>query len=414
MQISSDKITNFIIYGLGQSINLLSPLIVMPHLVIICKESGLGKIGIAFSISLILNCIIDYSSYLNGTKEIVINKEKKNFLSHRITAIYSYKILLFILISFIGILLILSIPLITEKKLFLYSIPILASQVLNPNWILQGLEQFKQIAVYNVFSKLIYIALVYLFIKNSNDYIWANFFLGIGGTVVYLIVFFMIILKLNLKFGKESIMQGIQILKKDFNICISEFCLSIYQFFPIIIVGILTGNASAGIYRIIEQIFSVFRTFIFMFFNFSYPTICYDIEKDPKKGFKTWKLYHLGNLVIIAFGCTLVFVFGRYVLQYFNLSLTEANNLLKLLRFAIIVPIILVISQALRQLMFAYSLTNIYTKIIYFSSFINLVLLFLFVKLFDLTGAFISMIVVETIVILLYIKSIKRKKIIEL
>ncbi len=85
------KITNFLVYSIGQCINLLSPLIVMPHLMRICNEDGFGKIGIAFSICLILCCIVDYSSYLNGTKEIVINKRNILYINQRIGDIYSYK-----------------------------------------------------------------------------------------------------------------------------------------------------------------------------------------------------------------------------------------------------------------------------------------------------------------------------------
>ena len=106
----SPKITNFFIYGLGQSINLLSPLIVIPFLIRVCKEDGLGKIGISFSICLILSGIIDYSSYLNGTKDIVINKKDDSFLSNKITDIYTYKFIIFVILTVLFTLIVLSIP----------------------------------------------------------------------------------------------------------------------------------------------------------------------------------------------------------------------------------------------------------------------------------------------------------------
>lgn len=406
----SPKIINFLIYGLGQSINLLSPLIVMPFLIRICKEDGLGKIGISFSICLILNCIIDYSSYLNGTKNIAVNKKDNSFLRKSITDIYTYKFLLFLVIIILFAVITLSIPNIHEKKLLLLSTPILLSQLLNPNWVLQGLENFKLITILNIISKTIYITLVFLFIKNREDYIWANFYLGISGVLVYFGAFLYLVKKFKLNYTYQNIKNGLHIIKTDFNICISEFCLSIYQYFPIIIIGYFTGNASAGIYRIIEQIFSIFRTFIFMFFNFSYPTVCYDVEKNLKKGLKVWKLYHLANFTIIIFGCILVYFFSDYILTFFHVATKDKQILTNLLRIAILVPVLLVISQALRQLMFALNLSSSYTKIIYFSCILSVILLSAFVYMYGLKGSFIAMILVELIVISLYSLVLSKKR----
>ncbi|MFV0186606.1 oligosaccharide flippase family protein [Empedobacter falsenii] len=403
------KITNFLVYSIGQSINLLSPLIVMPHLMRICNEDGFGKIGIAFSICLILCCIVDYSSYLNGTKEIVINKRNILYINQRIGDIYSYKMIIFLTFLgflFIGILLF---PNFYEKKLLFLSLPIVISQLVNPNWFLQGLEKFKQIAFLNIISKIIYIACIFYFIKTKEDYVWANFFLGISGIIVYTFYIFFYIKKYKLRFKLSNISNGIKILKTDYSICLSEFCLSLYQYFPILIVGYFTGPSTAGLYRVIEQIFSVFRTFTFMFFNFSYPTVCYDIEKNLKKGLKIWKLYHLVNFTFISIGVVSVFFAKDFIFNYFHIALEDRNLLIDILKIALIVPLLLVISQAFRQLMFALNLTRMYTYIIYLTCSMSIIFLGILVHHFGLKGAFISMIFIEIIVITLYSTNILKK-----
>ena len=161
-------------------------------------------------------------------------------------------------------------------------------------------------------------------------------------------------------------------------------------------------------YRVIEQIFSIFRTFIFMYFNFSYPTICYEIEKNIKNGLNIWKYYHLAHLVIIIIGVILIYALNEYVLDFFHISAQDKGNLIHLLTIALLVPILLVVSQALRQLMFALNLTNYYTKIIYFSCSLSVMLLSLMVFYIGLIGSFISMIIVEITVIILYTTIIKK------
>ena len=74
---NNKKLKDFLIYGFGQAVNLISPLLVIPYLVSICGEEGLGKIGVGFSLALIAIVLVDYGSYINGTKEISINIDIK-------------------------------------------------------------------------------------------------------------------------------------------------------------------------------------------------------------------------------------------------------------------------------------------------------------------------------------------------
>ena len=76
-KLGAKQTKDFIIYGFGQAINLISPLLVIPYIVSICGEEGLGKAGVGFSFALIAIVLVDYGSYINGTKEVSINNNKK-------------------------------------------------------------------------------------------------------------------------------------------------------------------------------------------------------------------------------------------------------------------------------------------------------------------------------------------------
>ncbi|MDO5655135.1 MAG: oligosaccharide flippase family protein [Flavobacteriaceae bacterium] len=398
-----NKIKNFIIYGLGQSVNILIPLLAMPYIIKICGEDGLGKIGIAFSLMLILCGLVDYSSYLVGTREIVLNKRDSSFLRQQISAIYSYKVLLFVILSLLAIIFVNILPFYEENTLIFLSLFMVLSQLLNPNWIFQAFEEFEKIALYNVLSKLGYLIMIFVFLHKDSDYIWVNFFFGISGTLVYLYAFLRIYKRHQLKFDHKSFQNGIEILKRDFRICLSEFCLSLYQYLPIMIVGALLGNTLAGLYRVAEQVFSVFRTFIFMFFTFSYPIVVHETAKKLVSGIKIWLAYHFVHLIIILIGTALVFIFTENILIYFKINQNSLPQMINILKLMLFVPLLLVLSQALRQLMFAMNFTKSYTLIIYFATVIHILMMILFIQAFDIEGAFYSMIAVEAIVILLYL-----------
>ena len=174
------KITDFLIYGLGQVINIVSPLFVMPFLLYKCDEDGLGKVGVGFSLALILNGIIDYGSYIKGVQEISINRDDHAVLEKRFKSIYLSKLILTVLVFLLLTFLIFTVPFFSrDKTLFFFSFLIVVGQFINPQWFFQGVENFKWISIVNVISKTIYILLVLLLINQKSDYVYANLFFGI-------------------------------------------------------------------------------------------------------------------------------------------------------------------------------------------------------------------------------------------
>ncbi|MBS7332826.1 MAG: oligosaccharide flippase family protein, partial [Weeksellaceae bacterium] len=157
-----NKILNFLIYGFGQSINILGPLLIVPFIIAICNEDGLGKVGVSFSLSLIFCCIIDYSSTIIGTKNTSINRDNVEILRNLFCDFFLTKLLILSILIALLIFGVYSIPYLQqEKTLFLLIIPLLIAQLFNINWILQGLEKFKLIAIFNVLSKGSYILLIF-------------------------------------------------------------------------------------------------------------------------------------------------------------------------------------------------------------------------------------------------------------
>ena len=169
-----EKLEKFIIYGFGQAINLLGPILILPFLIQKCGVDKVGKIGVGMSVALILNGIIDYGSYINGVREISINRENHDFLENKIKAIYLSKIILFSIVSLLLLISIFKIPFLYQDKfLHLFSFTIVIGQLLNPAWFFQGVENFKWISIVNIISKAIYIILVFLFISSKDDFVFA-------------------------------------------------------------------------------------------------------------------------------------------------------------------------------------------------------------------------------------------------
>lgn len=123
-KLKSQKIKNFIIYGLGQGVNILSPLLITPYLIFVCGLEKLGVIAMGQSLAYILIVIVDYSSYVIGVKEISINRNDKTKLEELFKTIYFAKLFLVFLVLLIVLLLVWFIPFlaITFQRYYLVSL----------------------------------------------------------------------------------------------------------------------------------------------------------------------------------------------------------------------------------------------------------------------------------------------------
>lgn len=403
------KITDFLIYGFGQVINLASPLFVMPFLIYKCGEDGLGRIGVGFSFALILNGIIDYGSYINGVKEISINRDNNIVLENRLKAIYFSKLLLLLLVFAFISLLIFTVPFFSkDKTLFFLSLTIVVGQFINPQWFFQGVENFKWISTVNVISKAIYIFLVIVFINEKTDYVYANLFFGVGAIIGNLIGLVWLIKNYSFSLTGFSLKDATAIIRDEFSFSLSQFFLSMYQFFPIIMISYVGGDFMAGQFRIIDQIVSIFKTYLNMFFYFVYANICYELNLSIKRGIKVWKEYNGFNFILLFSIMALFFIFSQQILTYFKIEETSIPIVSSYFRLGLVVPLLVSISQPLRQLMFAFNENKIYIRITIIATLLNFILLYILTNNYGLKGAFFSIIVIELIIIFLYSKILNK------
>uniref|UniRef100_UPI00055495B3 hypothetical protein n=1 Tax=Flavobacterium sp. WG21 TaxID=1229487 RepID=UPI00055495B3 len=76
-----------------------------------------------------------------------------------------------------------------NQKLYLLALTLLSAQFFNITWVYQGLEKFGIINRLIFFSKAIYVLLVYILIREKEDYYFVLFLLGAANTFIYLFYF---------------------------------------------------------------------------------------------------------------------------------------------------------------------------------------------------------------------------------
>lgn len=400
--IKNKKFKNFIIYGFGQAFNLLVPFLLTPFIVDICGEENFGKTALAFSIYIFFIAFIDFCCDLIGVKEISENRNDSKYLNNFISKFFIIKAIILI-ISLISLLVLIQFTNVfgDEKRMFFFGLTILIGQFINPTWILQGLESFGLLTIFNIISKAIYLLGVFYFLTNGNDYFLINFWFGNGLIISGLFIWFFILRKYKLEFKPQNKTIVLSYMNSNKGIVFSQIFVWFQLYAVIIIISLLGTELEVGQFRITDQIINIFRTISLLSFNFLFPGICYDFSINKEIALKKWKLYNLAFLSFIIIACVILFIFSYDIINYFNA--TNIYLLTNLLRLYLVFPILHYINISLKQILIANNLNSKYVKITIFTTIFNLLGMYFLYNIFYLYGIVYSFIFTEILMILLSI-----------
>ena len=387
---------------MGQVINIISPLLITPYLIATCGLEKFGVIAIGQSLAFILIVVVDYSSYIKGVKDVSINRGCNSKLEQIYTTIFFSKLFLLLIVFLIVLLLVFFIPYFwNERAVIVFSTTIIIGQFLNPSWFFQGVENFKWISIINILSKIIYVIGVLFFVNSQEDYVFVNFWLGFGLIVSSLMGLVSIYFIRRFNFLNVSFFQVKKYLKLDFSFSISQLFLAIRNYSSVLIIGFVAGDLLAGQFRVIEQIINFFRTYLQMFFKFSYSYVCFEIDKSTQKGIFLWKKYNGVNLCFLFLLLFVVLVFSKHILVFFKVK----SNLLQMdmyLKTALFIPLLIGFTLPFEQLLFSLGKNKEYIKTTIGITLFNIILLIISTKFFGLLSAFLTLIFTEICLFVIY------------
>ncbi len=407
-KLKSQKVKNFIIYGFGQIVNLLTPLLITPYLIFKCGIENLGAIAMGQAFAFILIVIVDYSSYITGVKEISINRQQPKTLEKLFKTIYAVKFLLLLSVCALTCIIVYFIPYFDKNSMvFYYSLSIVVGQFINPTWFFQGVENFLWISIINVLAKIINVFGVVFFITSAEDFIYANLWAGIGAILANLLGFFWIMRRYKIELNNISLTEVKKILKDDFSFCISQLFFAIRNYSPVMIIGFFAGEYLAGQFKIIEQIITLLRTYLQLFFKFSYSYVCFEIDKNLRKGILLWKKLNGTNGLFFILILVLFYVFSDFILLFFKVDNHLLSEFKIYLHLALIIPIFIGVTLPLEQLLFSLNKNKQYIKITILSTIFNFIGLSLIVNYLGLKEVIIFLIITEVTIAFIYLLILK-------
>ena len=163
---------NFSSLAILQVLRYLIPLIVLPYVTPIIGLEHFGDIAISASFTLIVQVFVSYSFSFMGARDIARNLGDMGVISRIVSNTLTAYVFTYLLILPFAACIIYLIP--KFRSIWL----LMAINLLSPlfsafvcEWFFQGIEQMQNITIVNAISRIVFIILVFTFIKNESDYL---------------------------------------------------------------------------------------------------------------------------------------------------------------------------------------------------------------------------------------------------
>ena len=307
--IRNKSIQNFFFLAFIQSSNVLISIISMPLLIQSIGVDQFGLVNLALSVIFMLNNLVVFGYNLTAPREVAISSEDKTALSHIVSNVFSAKFLLACIASLVILICAFGFGLFQEYRMILaFSLLLLFSEAFLPLWFFQGMEKMKLVSIANVFSKLLFLMGIILFIHSPEQSKWVNFMLGFLGVSINLVMLAYIHIFLGIRFYRPEFSAIWKSLKDNVLLFFSSFASFVSINGGLIILSFFSGAETLGMYSLAERVIMVLRMFPALIVQAIFPRAAKLYKEDPFKFYRFLKGVYIRVLLfgaIISIGAYL-------------------------------------------------------------------------------------------------------------
>lgn len=261
--------------SLLQVAGYIFPLITLPYLAQVIGAEGLGKIAFAAAIMVWIQTIADWGFNFTATRDVAQNRDNPEKVSEIFSNVFWARCTLVLLSFIVLVLLILIVPHFRENSsVILVTFLMVPGHVLFPDWFFQAIEKMGYITILNLLMKLVFTTMVFIFIKQPEDYILQPLFTSLGYVVSGLIALYYIVCKWGIKLHKPNGAGVLQTIKRSTDVFINNLAPNLYNSFSTVLLGFFGGGIANGIYdggvkffNIGSQLLSIFTRTFFPFLS---------------------------------------------------------------------------------------------------------------------------------------------------
>jgi len=322
---------NFSYLFIVQFSNYVLPFLVIPLLTRALGLDGFGKYAFYLGIANLLLVIIRFGFEFSATRQISMHSENIKKVGEIVTSVIQIKLLLLVFtLCLYCMVVVLFKP---DKQL--YSILaggslLLIGQSLLPVWYFQGMQQMKYVTFYTVVTKILYVGLLFLLIRNNDDYGIAVIVYGASFFIAGLFSIIHVIRQVPVKIAVD-----IDVIKQSFSEALpfftSRIFVTAYTSSLIPLLGFIGGPAQVAIYSASEKLYLAAQSIMYPLANALYPHVA------KNKDIKLFKKLFIIAMFIVLIGGTIGYFVAPYLITFlFGIEFSASAEIFNLHIIALI------------------------------------------------------------------------------
>ena len=392
-------IENFSYLSVLQILSLITPLITYPYLVKTLGEVMYGTVVFAQAVVTYFNILVVFGFNFTAARDVSLHRDNPKKLNEIISAVTIIKTLFLILsLSLISCYMFYTSKM--DYTLYYLSFWICVNEILFPTWFFQGIEEMKYITFINFGIRVLFIGMIFVFIKSPDDYLFFPLLNGIGALLAGVVSFSLLYGKYKLQLIRVPLKTLIEYIKSSYHLFISNVSIQIYVNANKIIIGHFLGMREVTYYDLAEKITNMGKIPQSMISQVLYPKI--SLEKNSVFLRKVLK----GSILMNVFLYLIVFLFSNQIVAYFG-----GNEIVLRILF-LTVPIIGISNVLMVLTLLPFGYNKAFTKIVFLSAFFySLIILILYgfdeISLYTLTATNVLVELIVSIIAFIYTRKNK-------
>ena len=371
--------SNFGYLSLLQIAGYIFPLITMPYLARVIGVDGFGKIAFASAVVVWFQTVADWGFNYTATRDVAKNRDDKEKVSEIFSNVLWARCLLMIVSFLLLLLTILIVPIFKENyAVILVTFLLVPGHIMFPDWFFQALERMKYITILNILSKFLFTILVFIFIKEKNDYILQPLLTSLGFLLSGIIAMYLILNKWEIKLKRPSIKIIFKTIKGSTDVFINNIMPNLYKSFSVMLLGFFGSSISNGLLDAGSKFVSISQQFMLVISRTFFPFLSRRIDKHS--------MFSRLNICIAVIFSALLFILAPLIIKLFFTE--EFYNAITVLRIMSISIFFLSLSNVYGT---NYMIIQGYEKqlrnITFISSIFGFVISFPLIYYFDYIGA---------------------------
>ncbi|WP_299229698.1 flippase [Sulfurihydrogenibium sp.] len=403
-------IENFLSLSVLQIANYILPLITLPYLVRVLGPEKFGLVAFSQAFIGYFMILTDYGFNLSATRDISINRENKEKVSEIFSSVMIIKFTLMIISLILMSVIIFSIEKFRKDWIIYYlTFGMVVGQVLFPVWFFQGMEKMKYITFLNILAKIIFTIAIFVFVKEASDYMYVPLLNSLGFIIAGILGLWIVFRDFKVSFKFVSLEELKRQLKEGWILFKTVIFVSAYRETNVFILGLVANNTITGYYSIAEKILKAVQSLQGPLGQALYPVFCTKYGMN-KKNFKLYHFKYLKLIILIYLSLTIsIILLSHYIIELVAGKIYYESVLdLQILAIVVLVGGLNYYFGILGLIPLKFE--KEFSRFVIIAGLLNIILCSILSYLFKDVGASISLVLSETILLILIIIKIKAIK----